>query len=78
MKCVFCNQAEIVPGSTSVFLERNHLSLTVTDVPAHICPRCNEAYADEIVTASLLYQAEKLVSAGMKVGVRAYTRADES
>ena len=78
MRCFLCNQAETVPGLTSVLLERGHLSLTVTDVPAHICPRCNEAYADEIVTTSLLYQAEKLVSAGMKVGVRAYTRADES
>ena len=78
MICVICNQAEAVSGTTSILLERDHLSLTVTDVPAIICPRCNEAYADETVTADLLRQAEKMVRVGMKVGVRAYKQAGKS
>ena len=72
MKCVICNQAETAPGKTSVLLERGHLSLTVTNVPAQICPNCGEAYADETVTASLLRQAEKMARAGTKVAVREY------
>ena len=72
MKCLLCNQAETVPGTTSVLLEREHLSLTVTDVPARICPHCGEAYADESVTANLLRQAEEMARAGAKVDVRAY------
>ena len=72
MRCFLCNQAETVPGTTSVLLERDHLSLTVTNVPARICPNCGEAYADETVTASLLRQAEKMVKAGAKVDAREY------
>jgi YgiT-type zinc finger domain-containing protein len=72
MKCFICNQAETIPGTTSVLLERDHLSLTVTNVPARICPNCGEAYADESVTASLLRQAEKMAKAGTKVDVCAY------
>jgi YgiT-type zinc finger domain-containing protein len=72
MKCFICNQAETVPGTTSVLLERAHLSLTVTNVPARICPNCSEAYADETVTANLLRQAEAMDKAGAKVDVCEY------
>jgi YgiT-type zinc finger domain-containing protein len=72
MRCFLCNQAETVPGVTSVLLERGHLSLTVTDVPARICPNCGEAYADETVTVSLLRQAEQMAKAGTKVDARKY------
>ena len=72
MKCFICNQAETTPGTTSVLLERDHLSLTVTNVPARICPYCGEAYADETVTTNLLRLAEKMVKAGTKVDTREY------
>jgi YgiT-type zinc finger domain-containing protein len=72
MKCFICNQAETAPGLTSVLLERGHLSLTVTNVPARICPNCGEAYADEMVTANLLRQAEAMAKAGAKVDVCEY------
>lgn len=72
MKCVICHQAETVPGLTSVLLERGQMSLTVTDVPARVCPSCGEAYADETVTTNLLRQAERMAREGMKVGARKY------
>ena len=72
MKCFICNLGETVFGTTSVLLERDHLSLTVTNVPARICPTCGEAYADETVTADLLRQAEEMAKAGTKVDVCAY------
>ena len=75
MKCFVCNQAETAPGMTSVILERDHLTLTVTNVPARICPQCGEAYADENVTTSLLRQAEEMVKAGTKVAVREFVLA---
>ena len=74
MKCVICNRAETAPGTTSVLLERDHLSLTVTNVPARICPDCGEAYADETVAANLLRQAGEMAWAGTKVDVREYAR----
>lgn len=77
MKCFICNQAETAPGTTSVLLERGHLSLTITNVPARICPRCGEAYADEAVTVALLRQARRIFKAGMKVDVREYTLTED-
>lgn len=67
MKCVICHQAETVAGLTSFLLERGQMSLTVTDVPARVCPNCGEAYAEEEVTANLLRQAERMSRAGVKV-----------
>lgn len=72
MKCVICNQAETVPGLTSVLLERGQMTLTVNNVPARICPNCGEAYADETVAANLLRQAEAMAKAGTKVEAREY------
>ncbi|MBI5934196.1 MAG: YgiT-type zinc finger protein [Chloroflexi bacterium] len=72
MKCVICLQAETVPGLTTVLLERGEMSLTVTDVPARVCPNCGEAYAEEEVAANLLRQAERMAREGMKVGAMGY------
>ena len=72
MKCVICHQAEAASGLTSVLLERGQMSLTVTNVPARVCPNCGESYADEIVTANLLRQAERMSRAGTKVETRDY------
>ncbi|NTV37740.1 MAG: type II toxin-antitoxin system MqsA family antitoxin [Anaerolineales bacterium] len=67
MKCFLCYYPETVAGTTSVLLERGHLTLTVTHVPARICPNCGEAYTEEAVTVNLLRQAEEMVKAGAKV-----------
>ena len=76
MKCFICQQAETVAGTTSILLERGPMSLTVTGVPARVCPACGEAYAEEEVAANLLWQAEGIEREGMKVGVRAYEVQD--
>jgi YgiT-type zinc finger domain-containing protein len=72
MKCLLCNQAETISGKTSVLLERSHLSLTINNVPARICPNCGEVYAEEAVAENILRQAEKMAMAGGKVEVREY------
>jgi YgiT-type zinc finger domain-containing protein len=72
MKYLLCNQAETIPGMTSVLFECGPLSLTINNVPARVCPNCGEAYADETVTANLLRIAGKMAQAGTKVDVRAY------
>ena len=78
MRCLLCNQAETIPGRTSVLLERSHLSLTINNVPARICPNCGEAYAEEAVTENLLRQAEKMARAGGKVEVRDYAIIEDN
>lgn len=77
MKCVVCNQAETIAGTTSVLLERDQLTFVVKNVPARICPNCGEAYADETVTANLLREAEQMAKAGTKVDVREYALAGD-
>ncbi|MFN8384680.1 MAG: type II toxin-antitoxin system MqsA family antitoxin [Anaerolineales bacterium] len=67
MMCIICDEAETLPGLTSVLLEREEHSLTFNNVPAQICPKCGEAYTDEAVTLSLLREAEKMARAGTKL-----------
>jgi YgiT-type zinc finger domain-containing protein len=74
MKCFICNQAETVAGITEVVLERGHVSLTITKVPARICPTCGEAYTDEGVAVNLLRQAEELARTGTKVAECEYSQ----
>jgi YgiT-type zinc finger domain-containing protein len=76
MKCFICQQAETIAGTTSVLLERGQMTLTVTAVPARICPNCGEAYADETVAANLLRQAESMARDGMKIETREYNLMD--
>jgi YgiT-type zinc finger domain-containing protein len=76
MKCFICHRAETLAGTTSVLLERGGTRLTVTDVPARICPNCGEAYADETVAANLLRQAENMARDGMKIETREYNVMD--
>jgi YgiT-type zinc finger domain-containing protein len=75
MKCIACNLAETISGTTSILLERDQLHLTIKHVPAQICPGCGEMYADETVAVALLHQAEKIARAGAKVDVCDYAAA---
>lgn len=69
MKCLICRKAEIVDGLTSVVFERAEIRLVVTDVPARVCPHCQEAYVDNEIALQLLRDAQELSQTGMRVGV---------
>lgn len=75
MKCLICKQAETVPGTTTVTLERGELTLVVKNVPARVCPNCGEAYTDEKATAQLLKEANRMAKAGTLIDVRQYMPA---
>ncbi|HEY9152058.1 MAG TPA: type II toxin-antitoxin system MqsA family antitoxin [Anaerolineales bacterium] len=72
MKCLVCRQAELLRGFTSVTLERAETKLTITNVPALVCPSCGDACVDEDVAVRLLGSAERAVEMGMQGGVRKY------
>jgi YgiT-type zinc finger domain-containing protein len=74
--CMVCNQAEIISATTSVYLERDELSLVIKNVPVQVCPNCGEAYADETVTTVVLREAEKMAMAGAKMDVIEYMEKD--
>ena len=77
MKCLVCNRALTNISTTTVLLERGHISLTIKNVPARVCPYCGEAYADEAVCTNLLRQAEELARAGSKVTAREYAQMED-
>ncbi len=72
MKCLICRQAETVDGLTSVTLERDEIKLVVNSVPAHVCPRCGEAYVDEDVAVRLLRAGERMSETGAHENVCEY------
>lgn len=75
MRCIICRQAEVIPGETTVTLERGGLTLVIKRVPARVCPNCGEAYLDEAITTRLLTEAEAMAEAGTLVDVRQYVPA---
>ena len=72
MKCAICRHGDTQPGTTTVTLERDALTLVVKGVPARVCDTCGEQYVNEETAARLLRTAEDAARAGVQVDVRAY------
>jgi YgiT-type zinc finger domain-containing protein len=75
MRCVICKQGEVRPGTATVTLERNGMTLVVKSVPARVCENCGEEYVDEDITARLLREAEDAARNGVQVDIREYVAA---
>ncbi len=75
MTCVICRHGETQPGTTTVTLERDALTLVVKGVPARVCDTCGEEYVDEDAAARLLQTADEAARLGVEVDVRAYVAA---
>jgi YgiT-type zinc finger domain-containing protein len=75
MTCVMCKQAETQPGTATVTLERDGMTLLIKGVPARVCPNCGEEYVEERVAARLLSIAESAAQAGVQVDSRQYVAA---
>ncbi|MBI5295009.1 MAG: YgiT-type zinc finger protein [Chloroflexi bacterium] len=65
MKCLICLQAETVDRSISVILTRGEFRLTVSGVPARVCPHCGDGYVEEVVARKLLSLAERESALGV-------------
>ncbi len=75
MKCVICSQGNTQPGTATVTLTRESLTLVVKGVPAQVCENCGEEYVNEETSKQLLTTAEEAAQAGVQVDVRQYTAA---
>ena len=75
MKCPICKQGETAPGTATVTLQRDGLTLIVKEVPAQVCDNCGEEYVDERTTAELLAKVESEARAGTEINVRHFQRA---
>lgn len=75
MKCAICGHGELTPGSVTMVLERNDLTMVLKGVPALICENCGEEYLDEKAAAAALAKAETVVRDGVQVEVRQFEPA---
>lgn len=72
MKCLICRHGETRPGTTSVTLDRETMTLVFKKVPADICENCGEAYVSSEVGRQLLASAEQAAGLGVQVDVREF------
>jgi YgiT-type zinc finger domain-containing protein len=72
VKCPICKHGDRVPGTATVALTRDRLTLVVTGVPALVCTTCGEEYVTEAATEHLLHTAEDALRAGVQLEVRQY------
>lgn len=64
MICLICRKAQIVESFTTVEFERGEFKLVVNNVPARICPSCQESFVEEGVAARLLNMARQRFESG--------------
>ncbi len=74
-RCVICKGGPLLPGHTTVTLERGGATLVVKEVPALVCQTCGEAYVEGEVTRKLLEDAEASARGGVEVDVRRFLAA---
>ena len=75
MRCPICRAGDTRPGTTTLVLERDALTMVVRHVPAEVCDNCGEAYVDEPAAAAALARAETAAREGVTVEVREHTAA---
>lgn len=75
MTCVICKHGEPEPGTATITLERDAMTLVVKGVPARVCPICGEEYVDDAVTVRLLALVEQAAQAGVQVDIRQFVAA---
>lgn len=73
--CVICKHGETRPGTASITLERQGMTIVIQNVPAEICEVCGEVYHSEEVTSLVLKQAEQAYQDGIGVAVAPFKKA---
>ena len=75
LKCPICRLGETWPGTATLVLERDALTMVIRHVPAEVCENCGEEYVDESTAAAALEHAETAGREGVTVEVREYAVA---
>jgi YgiT-type zinc finger domain-containing protein len=75
MKCVICKHGQTRPGTASITLERQGMTIVIQKVPAEVCEVCGEIYHSEEVTSLALKQAEQAYQDGIGVAVASFRKA---
>ncbi len=72
MICLICRQPGLVDGFIVVPFARGEMKYMIQQVPAQVCPSCNETYVEENVAERLLQIAEELSKAGVFESITEY------
>jgi YgiT-type zinc finger domain-containing protein len=72
---VVCKTGEVHPGTTTLTVERDGMTLVIKSVPARVCGSCSEAYFDEATTKSIEAMVERLEHSGVQLAVQDYAAA---
>lgn len=75
MKCPICREGETRPGTATLVLERDAITMVVRPLPAEVCESCGEEYVDEAAAAAALEHAETAARKGVMVEVREFVTA---
>lgn len=69
LKCALCKAGRLVPGLTTVTLQRGETTVVIKGVPAEICSACGEYYLSEDVTRAVTRLGEAAVARGAEVEI---------
>lgn len=72
MRCPICRQGETRPGTATLVLQRDTLTMVVRQVLAEVCENCGEEYVDEAAAAAALEHAAAAAREGITVEIREY------
>ena len=72
MKCGICRTGDTHPGSATVTLQRDKVTVIIKDVPAEVCGNCGEYYLSEAVASDVLMRAEHAAERGAEVEILRY------
>ena len=75
MRCPIRREGETRPGTATLVLERDALTMVVRHVPAEVCENCGEEYVGEATPAAALEHAETAARDGVTVEIRDYAAA---
>lgn len=69
MTCPICKTGHLVPGKTTVTLNRGQTTVLLKEVPAEVCDNCGEYYLSEQVTDRTLAVANAAARNGAELEV---------
>ncbi|MBI2894255.1 MAG: type II toxin-antitoxin system MqsA family antitoxin [Deltaproteobacteria bacterium] len=67
--CIICKNGEVVPGETTVTLQRRQTTIILKGVPADVCDNCGEFYLSESVARRVFEVADSAVRSGAEVEI---------
>lgn len=73
--CVVCRTGIVEPGTTTLTVERDRMTLVLKMIPARVCGHCGEAYFDRQTTERIEAIVDELLHVGVEVAVRDYAAA---